>query len=249
MSTSIGQEFIRKTCFPFLPVPPQETGTPQPPLELPYPEGAQLLNLPDPSEVHLPAIDLRTAIERRITVRSYRRQELSQDELSYLLWLTQGVRRTSSRPSTLRNVPSAGARHAFETWLLINQVKGLAPGLYRYAALKHALLALDHSPDINQRMTQACRNQQQIGNSAVTFIWGAVLERMYWRYPERGYRYLFLDAGHVCQNLYLAAEAIDCGVCAIGSFDDALVNGILGMDGDNQFAVYIASLGKRLEKE
>jgi SagB-type dehydrogenase family enzyme len=67
---------------------------------------------------------------------------------------------------------------------------------------------------------------------------------MTWRYPERGYRYLLLDAGHVGQNLYLAAEAIDCGVCAIAAYDDDLVNTELGLDGDDQFAIYIGSVGK-----
>ncbi len=70
---------------------------------------------------------------------------------------------------------------------------------------------------------------------------------MYWRYSERSYRYLHLDAGHVCQNLYLAAEAAGCGVCAIAAFDDDLLNKALDVDGESQFAIYAASLGKRVE--
>ena len=249
MKESIGREFMLKTRFPHLPVAPQDSGIPQPPLELSYPAGSRLINLLPVSELVMPAMDLRSAIENRKTVRSYQHQSITLDELSYLLWLTQGVRRVSTRPVTLRNVPAAGARHAFETFLLVNHVDGLPSGLYRYAALEHSLLEHDLSPDVKERVTRACLNQQHITGSAVTFIWVAVLERMYWRYTERGYRYLFLDAGHVCQNLYLAAETLGCGVCAIGAFDDELLNTALGLDGENLFAVYAGTLGKRLEKE
>jgi SagB-type dehydrogenase family enzyme len=162
------------------------------------------------------------------------------------LWATQGVKKTTSRPSTLRTVPSAGARHPFETFLLVNRVEDIKPGLYRFAALKHALLEVNQAEDVNQMITHACQDQEQVANSAVTFIWVAVLERMYWRYVERSYRYLFLDAGHVCQNLYLAAEAIHSGVCGIAAFDDELLNQAVGADGEDLFVVYAASLGKKI---
>ncbi|TLN03736.1 SagB/ThcOx family dehydrogenase, partial [bacterium] len=184
-------------------------------------------------------------IEERITVRHYSDEPLSLEELSYLLWVTQGVRQVTARPVTLRNVPSAGARHAFETYLLVNRVNGLVPGLYRFVAGEHALLLVDGSPDVNARLTTACFEQKQVGTSAVTFFWVAVLERMYWRYGERGYRYLLLDAGHVCQNLYLAAGALGSGACAIGHYDDDALNAELGLDGEQLFTVYAATLGKR----
>jgi len=161
------------------------------------------------------------------------------------LWMTQGVKRFTKRPATLRPVPSAGARHAFETYLLANLVEGLAPGLYRFAASQHALVNLEMPADINEQITHACTDQNQVLTSAATFIWVAVTERMTWRYSQRGYRYLHLDAGHVCQNLYLAAEQIGCGVCAIAAFDDDLLNSTLHLDGEKLFAIYVASLGKR----
>jgi len=85
-----------------------------------------------------------------------------------------------------------------------------------------------------------------VANCAVTFIWAADFYRMSWRYGERGLRYIYIDAGHVCQNLYLAAEAINSGVCAIGAYEDDIINEILGLDGENQFTVYVATLGKRV---
>ncbi|GAP13399.1 protein containg SagB-type dehydrogenase domain [Longilinea arvoryzae] len=249
MSASIGQEFIEKTKPKYAGPSRQSQGLPQPPLELGYPSDGILIRLPAHDQAPTPEMDLRRAMEVRKTIRQYSPQPLSLEELSYLLWVTQGVRRITTRPSTARNVPSAGARHAFETYVLINRVDGLEPGLYRYIATQHALLLADGSLDINVRLTEACAHQEHVGNSAVTFFWVAVLERMYWRYGERGYRYLFLDAGHVCQNLYLAAEAIDSGVCAIGAYDDDALNAALGVDGENQFTVYAATLGKRAPRE
>ena len=124
-------------------------------------------------------------------------------------------------------------------------MEGLEPGLYRYLALKHQIARLPAPADFNQQLTQACLNQSHVANSAVTFVWVADAQRMTWRYVERGYRYMFLDAGHVCQNLYLLAESIGCGVCALAAYDDDLVNAALHLDGENHFAIYLATLGKR----
>ena len=166
-------------------------------------------------------------------------------ELSYLLWCTQGVKDIIPGTATLRTVPSAGARHAFETFLLSNNVTGLSPGLYRYAACEHKLSFLNADHHVTDVIVQGCLGQEMVKTCAATFIWTAVAYRMTWRYGERGYRYLHLDAGHVCQNLYLAAEAIDCGVCAIGAFDDDLINSALGLDGEEHFAIYIVTAGKK----
>ncbi len=246
MTESIGREFMLKTRYNHLPRSGEATGTPQPPLELPYPADEPLVDLPEPAEIQVPETGLREVIEKRRTLRRYAEVPLSMHELAFLLWCSQGVQRVTSRPVTLRTVPSAGARHAFETLLLVNRVEGLAPGLYRYVALEHALLDLKAPPDIAQQLAHACLDQSQITNSAVTFAWAAVAARMQWRYPERGYRYLHLDAGHVCQNLYLAAEAVQCGVCAIAAFDDELTDAALGLDGAEQFTIYLASVGKRM---
>ncbi len=217
---------------------------PQPPLELPIPEGEPLIGLPPLSEITVPTIDLRDAIEQRRTVRAYSDKPLSLEELTYLLWVSQGVKRVSSKPSTARTVPSAGARHAFETYLLVNRVTGLESGLYRYAAIENGLLRLDAPEDIAGAIARTCLDQSQITNSAATFLWVAVAERMYWRYVERGYRYLHLDAGHVCQNLYIACQAVGTGTCAIAAYDQEAADGLIGVDGEEEFVVYMAPVGK-----
>ena len=244
MTSGIGRQFIKGTYYRYLERSDQDKGVPQPPLQLDYPATQAPIALPTPHEVTGNPLDIREAIEKRRSVRQYSSQPLSLAELSFLLWCTQGVKQVIGRPVTLRTVPSAGARHAFETYLLINRVDGLAPGLYRFLALEHKLLEIDLSADVAARMVEACWRQQFVRTSAATFIWTAVAYRMTWRYGERGYRYLFLDAGHVCQNLYLAAQAVGCGVCAIAAFDDEAVNRLLGLDGEEQFAIYLASVGK-----
>jgi len=248
MAESIGHEFMRRTRYSDISQSPQDQGIiPQPPLELPIPDGAELIDLPRPANLMIPSMDVRAAIENRRSLRKYAETALSLEELSYLLWVSQGVKRVSSRPSTARTVPSAGARHAFETYLLINRVDGLLPGLYRFAAIENQLIHMPASAEINSILTAACRDQSQVATSAATFFWAAVVERMFWRYVERGYRYLHLDAGHVCQNLSLGAEQIGCGICPIAAFDDDALNQALGLNGEDQFVVYLASAGKKIE--
>ena len=243
MTTSPGQGFMEKSSHRFLEQSDQTKGLPQPPLELEYDQSAQLIDLPAPDTLDMGSHDLTTMINRRESRRRYSKQPLSLEELSYLLWCTQGIKNVLPH-ATLRTVPSAGARHAFETYLLVNNVDGLTPGLYRFLATPHKLILVDDDPDIADKVCKAALEQDQITRSAVTFIWVAITYRMTWRYVERGYRYLHIDAGHVCQNLYLAAEALQGGVCALAAFDDDAMNGLLGLDGKSLFTIYMASVGK-----
>ena len=148
---------------------------------------------------------------------------------------------------TLRTVPSAGGRHALETWLLINRVKGIQPGLYRYLAFSHSLAIINTTSGMADSIMSACLGQAFVRSSAVTFIWSAVIYRMAWRYSERAYRLVHLDAGHACQNLYLAAEQIGCGTCAIGAFDDQQMADALKIDGEEEFVLYCAAVGRKIE--
>jgi SagB-type dehydrogenase family enzyme len=240
-----GREFMEMTKYAHIGKSDQQKGVPQPLLELPQDPHVPLIGLPRPETLHVMGIDLRTAIEDRRSIRAYLHEPLTLDELSFLLWCTQGVKQVHGTQATFRTVPSAGARHAFETFLLVNNVKGLDPGLYRYRALSHTLQQSDTDPNLPHRITDACFGQQFILRSGVVFLWTAVPYRMTWRYGERGYRDLHLDAGHVCQNLYLAAEAVGCGVCAIAAFDDDLMNDLLRIDGEDQFLIYLATAGKK----
>ena len=242
---TIGREFIEGTKYHRMDRPDQSRGIPQPPLQLPYDPAQKVIPLLVPRNIRLTSLDVRGAIERRRTVRAYARTPLTPEELSYLLWCTQGVKEVIQNSGTKRTVPSAGARHAFETYLLANNVDGLPPGIYRFLALEHALLQEEAAPDLPDRFVTACHGQEHVKTCAAMFLWTAVTYRMTWRYGERGYRYLYLDVGHVCQNLYLSAESIGSGVCAIAAFNDDEVNRLLKLDGEKHFAIYLATVGKK----
>jgi SagB-type dehydrogenase family enzyme len=242
-----GRDFVESTKFQNLRGTEEGRDPVQPPLQAKCPADAPIVDLPEPAAAMPLAAEFLRLVEGRTSVRSYGPGELSQADLAYLLYATQGVKEVVAPSHTLRTVPSAGARHAFETYVLVNRVADLAAGLYRYLALDRKLALLDRDAGLPQAITDACLRQKFVGASAATFIWVAVVERMTWRYGQRGYRYLYLDAGHVCQNLYLAAEALGCGACAVAAFDDNALNRILKVDGETQFAIYLASVGRQPE--
>jgi len=240
-----GRTFMEMTRYEHISPSDQQNRVQAPPLEKPFPRDGYPIPLPEPGQIVIPPLDLRSAIESRRSVRRYTGEPLTQKDLSYLLWCTQGILRAVEPYYTLRNVPSAGGRHALETYLLVNRVDSLDPGLYRYLAFSHRLLPIDTRPGLSDRTMAACFGQAFVRASAVTFIWSCVIYRMSWRYSERAYRLVHLDAGHVCQNLYLAGEQIGCGTCAIGAFDDLLMADLLGIDGVDEFVIYGAALGKK----
>jgi len=222
----------------------QQKGVPAPLSELPFDE-SNLIDLPEPQKLNFNSFNLSNFIENRRTIRKYADKSLSLNEFSFLLWATQGLTKNLSDERSLRTVPSAGARHAFETVLLINNVNGISSGLYRYIFSKHKLLPLNFDKSEIENLISAFRNINLVANCAAVFLWIAAPERMTWKFNERGLRYLLLDAGHVCQNLYLAAEAVDCGCCAIGAFDDEEINAVLKLNESEQFLAYAASIGKK----
>ena len=247
MEENIGLKFMRATELKRLSPTDQMKGMEQPPLIKGRDRADYCLHLPDPEGLEVKSNDLIKAFTERRSIRSYADRPLVLPELAFLLWATQGVFRDLGQ-ATLRTVPSAGARHALETYILVNRVEPLRPGLYRYQPLEHTLLIENEDPELRDHITAACLGQKMVEGSAVTFIWTAIPYRMNWRYGERGFRYLHLDAGHVGQNLYLAAEAVECGACAIGAYDDQEMNRILEVDGVEEMVIYMATVGKK-EKE
>ena len=245
MEERFGKTFMEKTKFQNLDTSDQMKGLPSPALEWGIVPDQKKIDLPKPESLSLPDIGLRTAIDKRQSIRQYSTVPITREELSFLLWCTQGVKQVFPDSVSIRTVPSAGARHALETYILVNRVKKLDPGLYRFLAIDHKLVQINRTADIAEHVTSACLGQYFVMECAAVFIWIAVISRMTWRYGERGYRYIFLDAGHVCQNLYLSAEALGCGVCAIGAFSDDELNSILKLDGEQQFVIYLATVGKQ----
>ncbi len=228
----------------------QNRGVPVPPIEKPYSADAIPIVLPGPETWKtIPKTDLTQAIKGRKSHRAYQAASLSLEELAYLLWCTQGVRGKPFHGNAYRNVPSAGCRHALETYLGVLNVEGLPPGIYRYLPLTHELLFEFAEDLLPEKMVEASLGQPYPGRAAVTFIWVAIPHRMEWRYDLAAHKVILLDAGHVCQNLYLACEAIGAGTCAIGAYDQERLDQLLGLDGEDEFAIYLAPVGKIRERQ
>lgn len=219
----------------------QNKGITAPVLQKPVPAKAKLLSLPEPCR---PDICLVEAIENRRSVRNFEKEPISPEELSFLLWTTQGLRTRPYKGHAFRNVPSAGCRHSFETYLAVFNVTGLKKGIYRYLPCTHQLLFIDPTQGLERKISAATLGQAFAGDAAVTFIWATVPYRMEWRYGQASYKVIALDAGHVCQNLYLGCEAIGCGTCAIAAYDQNLMDDLLGIDGKDEFTIYVAPVGK-----
>ena len=248
-SKSSGERFRELTSYLHKTVSDQQNGVKCPP---PYKQmEGELVELPDVKEF-IPEDDSFTKIDlRRESRREYSDVPLTLQELSYLLWHTQSIRKEIKNERIhigFRIVPSAGCRHAFETYLQINRVDGLKQGLYFYQAEKHSLILMDDSPETQVQCKDMCAGQGIADTASVVFMWTAIPHRMTWRYCQRGYRYIYLDAGHVGQNLYLAGEALKLGVCTIGAFFDELAIPYLGIDGKEEFLVYAGSVGKNKKK-
>jgi len=225
----------------------QNRGLPPPPLQAPCPPEAVRIDLPDGQATvsRLARMPAGEAIARRESVRQYDATPLTLEELAALLWATQGVRRMLSPINARRSVPSAGARHAFETYLAVSRVEALPAGLYRYLPFDGQLAQLAIDPQIGHRAADACLGQRFIALAAVTFFWTAIPARMEWRYDLAAHKVIAIDAGHVCQNLYLACESLGLGTCAIAAYDQEACDRLLGVDGDEEFTLYLAPVGRR----
>ena len=225
----------------------QHRGMPVPPLQEPVDELLPRIKLPDREHWRLVIedTDLEYAIGNRQSRRNYSNENLKLEELAFLLWATQGQRRPEDQSPHFRTVPSAGARHSFETYLIVHRVEQIPPGLYRYLPLSNDLVLMYPADHLGKtRLSRAVFGQSFITNSAVVFVWTTVPYRMEWRYLQAAHRVILLDAGHVCQNLYLACEAIHAGTCAIAAYDQEAMDELLQIDGENQFTVYLAPVGK-----
>lgn len=222
----------------------QDKNLPHLPIEKPE-EGGQLINLPHVMESDIPKMNLFFAIKNRKSRRKYTKEEVSLVELSFLLMATQGIKKVDKNGVfSVRTVPSGGARHPFVTYLAIQKVKDIEPGIYRYHPVRHQLEFLFFNENSADLISEGTYDQPFAGNCAVTFIWSVIPYRSEWRYHISAHKTMLLDAGHVCQNLYLACEAISAGTCAIAAYDQKFMDDFLKLDGQDEFVVYLAPVGK-----
>ena len=207
----------------------QSRGLPPPSAQKPVPPNARTVALPVPDRFDsVCTSSLLRVLRSRRSIRRYAQTPLSLEEVAFLLWATQGITERHGDEATFRPVPSAGARHAFETYLYCRRVATLDEGIYRYLPLEHRLLFEFTEPGLAARISEACFGQRFVGQGAVTFFWSV----------------LPMDAGHVCQNLYLSAEAIGEGTCAVAAYDQEALDALLRLDGEEEFVLYLAPVGK-----
>ncbi len=221
----------------------QNLKLPQPPLvKEPMSNHAELLprNFED-LEMEQDFIKLLT---ERKSSRVYTQQPLSLLQLSFLLWATQGIKDIRGKSyATLRTVPSGGARHAFETYLLVQHVEGLRPGAYHYLPMGHQLEFLHPVDDLPAQISTSLEGQSWAAKASVIFYWSFVPYRCEWRYGIFAHRPALMDAGHLGQNLYLACAALGLGTCAVAAFDRQMCDSLFTLDGEEEFTVYASPVG------
>lgn len=223
----------------------QSKGLTQPPLEKPYDTADRLIDLPKADKGIIKKHDIYDCIMDRRSNRVYKNEALTLEELSYLLWMTQGIKEIrGDNYAAVRPVPSAGARHPFETYLAIDNVEGLEKGIYRYIGLEHKLLFIKPEDNLYQMITDGTLGQKFAGSAPVNFIWSCIPYRGEWRYINRSHKVMLLDAGHICQALYLACETIGLGTCAIAAYDQKLMDDMIGVDGTDEYVVYMSPVGR-----
>ena len=211
-------------------------------MQKPPPPDAVIYSLVPPAEFTVGEMPLIKAIGQRRSHRDFTPEPLNLEEISFLLWATQGVREVTGGGSWSRRVvPSAGARHPWETYLVIKNGAGLPPGLYRYLAMDHQLCYLCPPAELAAR---AIDDYWLLSDEALLFIWTAIPYRTEWRYGFLSAKMIAMEAGHICQNLYLASGAVGAGACAVGAFVQEEIDRLIDVDGEEEFAIYMARVGK-----
>ncbi|MBY8985407.1 MAG: SagB/ThcOx family dehydrogenase [Candidatus Lokiarchaeota archaeon] len=207
-----------------------------------YPKAIKTIKLVNP-EFDKDLSFWKVVLNRKST-RKFKDVPISKSQLSLLLFGMSGLTRIFPQ-FAFRTVPSAGGLYPIEVYPIINKVEDIDQGIYHYNVPDHSLELLKEG-DFRNEISKGCLDQKIAYNSAVSFVWTANIERSKWKYLQRCYRYIYLDAGHIGQNFYLIAEALDLGACTIGAIYDDEINEMLGIDGRNETTLYVGVVGKKI---
>jgi len=199
-----------------------------------YPE-AKIIKLPKPE---YRGITVEEALLKRRSQRNYSNKPLSIAYLSQLIFAASGI--TSEQGG--RTAPSAGSKRPIEIYLIVNNVEGLEQGIYHYAVKKHSLEKIKPG-NFSKDITSAGLEQAMLGDADVTFVITAVFDRITQKYGERGFRYAYMEAGHISQNICLQSVSLGVGSVCVGAFFDKKVNELIGIDGINEAAIYLHAVG------
>ena len=203
---------------------------------------ADLIFLPNPKDTKIVKNDVFAIFNERQSRRVFTDESIDLSELSFLLWSMQGLRLDHNTTGFQRTVPSAGARNPFDTYFYASKVKDLPVGLYHYVWSKNAVVPVK----LNQEQLSGLAQEWEKGALSVFMV--VVPYRSEWRYVEYAHKFCALDAGHIGQNGYLAAEALNLGCYSIGGYSQEDVDALLGIDGVNEFTCYIETFGKYVVK-
>jgi SagB-type dehydrogenase family enzyme len=209
----------------------------KPPQYKTYP-GSKKVELPKPK---YRGMVLEEAIEKRRSIRNYSTKPLSMAQLSQLLFAAQGVT-GKMYDKALRTAPSAGALYPFEIYVVINNVRDVPQGIYHYLVLDHTL-ELVKAGDFSGKISDAGLEQDMLGAAGATFVLSAIFDRVRCKYGERGFRYAYIEAGHISQNIYLQAVSLGLGSVCAGAFLDERVNQLIGVDGYEEAVIYLHAVG------
>lgn len=221
----------------------QEMRLPQPPLTL-APGPYERFSLPADYAALDMETDFLTIVNGRSSRRVYTDQLVSLLQLSLLLWCTQGVKGIRGKKyATLRTVPCGGARHEFETYLLIRRVEGLPVGFYHYLPMTHELELIRKTDNAEGFVIDSLSGQRWTAKASVVFYYAVDCYRAEWRYGIYAHRVMLIDAGHITENLYLTATALGLGSCAIGAVEGRMADEAFGLDGENLFIFYAHTVG------
>ena len=182
-------------------------------------------------------VSLEETLTARRSVRNYKNEPLTLQEVSQLLWACDG--KTAEWGG--RTSPSAGATYPLEIYVVVGNVEGIEPGLYHYIVENHSLVEVKKG-DLRKKLSSVCLNQTMVVEAPVSIVISGIFERTTGRYGERGKRYVFMEVGHCGQNIHLQSEALGLGTVMIGAFDDEGVREVLGIKED---VFYICPVGKK----
>ena len=181
-------------------------------------------------------------IHQRRSRREFSQEPVTFFELSQLIWATQGIT-YREWGFDFRASPSAGALYPVETYIVANRVDEISAGIYHYAVKGEQLVLLKEG-HFGRELRDAAMGQEMLEEAGCVFVWTAMVRRSKWKYRERAYRYIYMDAGHLGQNLYLAATALNLGCCTVGAFFDEDIDRVIGIDGKEEMSVYLGAVGR-----
>lgn len=189
---------------------------------------------------------LAEALRGRSSCRSFAPEPLALDQLGSLLHWGYGVlgRVELGHEFCERPVPSGGGLYPLELYALAQNVDGLGGGLYHYVPLGHRLEVVRPDPLPSMLTAEMFLGQPYLIDAAALIVVAAVVERSLWKYEDRGYRYLLLEAGHVAQNVNLCAEAFGLAALNLGGFIDEDVTSLLALDPDREIVLYGTAVGR-----